>query len=408
VFRSVNKRDNGNLPGEAELTVRIVPNKTLDDWRKQWAGAPVEVAIEERQVADRPALGIQIGQPKPGWNSAVGKQLVIQDGSRLVILSASAADQETWSSFAAQIERALESVRFDSSLPAATATPGVQPTAMSQTGRIVFSARSGNGTYIFSVNPDGSDLRQVSPLPRPGEERHLDDDVACSPDGKHIAYSSWRGNSHWIYAMQVDDPRTESLVASGFGGDTASPAWTPDGLNIVYLDGAQNRFCITNLISNHAPLPLTGPNLGDPALSPDGRRLAYVAYEAGRWQLHVANLDGSDDVNLTAGAGSANQPAWSPDGRQIAFYGILGEGNTYEIYVIDADGANLRQLTSPSDSPYERNNWHPSWSPDGKKIAYYSDWNHNGIWLMNADGSGKARITDPLLDASNPCWLPTR
>ncbi len=297
-------------------------------------------------------------------------------------------------------------VAVEPSPPAAPATPAVQPKAMYQTGRIVFSARSGDGAYIFSIDPDGSDLRQVSPVPRLGEGRHLDDEVACSPHGKRIAYSSWRGNSHWVYAMQVDDPRTESLVASGFGGDTASPAWTPDGLNIVYLDEAQNRFYMTNLMSDHTPLPITGPNLAEAVLSPDGRRLAYVAYQARRWQLHVANLDGSDDVNLTASAESANQPALSPDGRQIAFEGNDGKGNTTEILVMNADGSNLRQLTNPSDSLYERNNWRPVWSPDGKKIAFYSDWNHNGIWMMNADGSEKVRLTDPLLDATNPCWLP--
>jgi hypothetical protein len=84
---------------------------------------PVEVTIEEEQVACRPALRIEIGQPKPGWNSAVSSQLVIQDADRLIVFTAFSNDQETFSSFAAQIERALESVRFDS--PPATPTPPV-------------------------------------------------------------------------------------------------------------------------------------------------------------------------------------------------------------------------------------------------------------------------------------------
>ncbi len=291
----------------------------------------------------------------------------------------------------------------------ATRTPAVQPTATSalsartaQTGRIVFEARTGSGSDIFSMNPDGSDVRQLTH----GPELNLE--PACSPDGTRIAFTAWqRSGTRQLYLIDADGSG-ERQLADG-PGNLAEPAWSPDGQQIAFNSEADKAFYVINADgSGRARLPIAGDNLYSPVWSPDGQRLAYTSYTGKSSDLRVARLDGSGDLNLTGGTGFSFLPAWSPDGRQIAFYGIRGEGNTYEIYVIDADGSNLRQLTSSSDSPYERNNWRPAWSPDGKQIAFYSDFDHNSIWVMNADGTGQVRITDPLLDASNPCWLPTR
>ncbi len=99
-------------------------------------------------------------------------------------------------------------------------------------------------------------------------------------------------------------------------------------------------------------------------------------------------------------------PAWSPDGKRIAFMGGGTNASEYDIWVMDADGTNLVQLT---DSPGP-DGW-PAWSPDGTRIAFssvrddcaYSDTPdcrftgdigpHHDVWIVNADGTGLSRVT---------------
>ena len=106
-------------------------------------------------------------------------------------------------------------------------------------------------------------------------------------------------------------------------------------------------------------------------------------------------------------------PSWSPDGKRIAFISDR-DGHpdrapgwfTSEIYVMDADGGNPQNLTNhPSD---DRS---PSWSPDGTRIVFQSyrdnDRNHNiEIYVINADGSNLQRITNNLAADEDPAWSP--
>jgi Tol biopolymer transport system component len=306
-----------------------------------------------------------------------------------------------------------------SSLPVPTTEAAPAATGLpSQTARIVFEARSDTGADIFSMNPDGSDVSQLTHGPG------LNLGPACSPDGRRIAFSSLRNNSRHLYVMNADGSQERQLT-DGLGNQ-AEPAWSPDGQRIAFNENADdawvdNAFDVINADgSGKARLPVAGDRLYAPAWSPDGQRLAYESAQAGSTDLHVVNLDGSGDTNLTQGTGYANQPAWSPDGKQIAFWGNLSGGNSFEIYVINADaqgrfgsGSAVRRLTYTPDGQASRNHYGSAWSPDGWQIAFHSDQTGaNSIYLMNADGSGLVRLTsgDPLRpgegEAYNPCWLP--
>jgi len=93
-------------------------------------------------------------------------------------------------------------------------------------------------------------------------------------------------------------------------------------------------------------------------------------------------------------------PAWSPAGGPIAF---VARGENDEIYVINADGSNLRRLT--------QNTWewdkHPSWSPDGKQIVFWSnrDTGRRQLWIMNADGSNPRRMLSSAFNDWDPIWV---
>jgi TolB protein len=104
----------------------------------------------------------------------------------------------------------------------------------------------------------------------------------------------------------------------------------------------------------------------DPSLSPDGKRIVYIAFTEGREQLFIMNVDGSGSVQITRDDADHEDPAWSPDGKTIAFVYI--KDGLEIISLMNIDGTGVQQLTPRSVRAI-----HPNWSPDGTKLAYCTD-----------------------------------
>jgi Tol biopolymer transport system component len=109
------------------------------------------------------------------------------------------------------------------------------------------------------------------------------------------------------------------------------------------------------------------------------------------------NADGTNRVKLTRDGDS--HPSWSPDGTKIAF--THRDGND-EIYIIDADGKNAVNLTNHKERDYL-----PSWSPDGKQIIFTSSRDGNDeIYVMDADGKNPVNLTFHRGRDYWPSWSP--
>ena len=137
----------------------------------------------------------------------------------------------------------------------------------------------------------------------------------------------------------------------------------------------------------------------DPAWSHDGSRIAFAA--GGIW---VMNADGTDKVPVYVDGRTGKwtgRPTWSPDGSRIAFDSER-QGN-FEIFVMKADGSNGARLT---DNAAE--DWTPAWSPDGSRIAFSSDREDGDydIYVMNVDGSNVTKLTDDSAGEWSPAWSP--
>ncbi len=144
-------------------------------------------------------------------------------------------------------------------------------------------------------------------------------------------------------------------------------------------------------------------NHADPAISPDGMKLAYCADEFGRWDIFILDLVSGEKSRLTETETYSCSPTWSPDGRWLAFEEILdGKLNLVIRSIIDESTAPVR-LTNNGG-----NNFNPAWSPGGREIAFDTD--RNGrieIWLANLDAPDQrfqpvARADDA--DHTSPAW----
>jgi len=124
-----------------------------------------------------------------------------------------------------------------------------------------------------------------------------------------------------------------------------------------------------------------------PAWSPDGSRLAYVAFEAKKPVIYIQELATARRTVLANFKGSNSAPAWSPDGSQLAI--VLTKDGSSQIYAINADGSGLKRLTRSDAIDTE-----PSWSPDGRYILFTSDRGGSPqIYRMPAYGGEAVRLT---------------
>jgi Tol biopolymer transport system component len=130
-----------------------------------------------------------------------------------------------------------------------------------------------------------------------------------------------------------------------------------------------------------------------PAWSPDGMRLAFASNRGGSYDIYVANADGSA-VRRLSRLGNSFNPAWSPDGRTIVFLSSGRTPENPELYSIRPDGSALRRLTRTAGGVDKLgDDGMPSWSPDGRRIAFTSNRTGDGeVWTMAPTGRNQRSL----------------
>jgi len=172
-----------------------------------------------------------------------------------------------------------------------------------------------------------------------------------------------------------------------------------DGNPEIYVmnaDGSEQK----NL--SHSPAGAIAP-----VWSPDGKKIAFQSVKDGNTEIYVMNADGSEQKNLTNNPAQDKYPSWSPDGKKIAFVSDKEGTNIVPnaIYVMNTDGQDIRRLTYSDIGSFVSS--FPSWSPNGKRIAFHSyrDRNHD-IYVMKADGSEQKNLTNNPAYNDHPFWSP--
>lgn len=186
---------------------------------------------------------------------------------------------------------------------------------------------------------------------------------------------------------------------------------------IAFLASATGCACDTDIVtvdpdgSDRAPVGIEEDYELWPHWSPDGSKILYWGDPAGT-ELRVVDADGTDKVLLTQDmpdAGVPFQAAWSPSGRAVAFaygedHGTVEYDIASAIFVARADGSRRRRITGMRHAALS-----PSWSPDGRRIAYSSDARGgDDIYVVDRNGTDRTRLTDSRkgADGSWPQWSP--
>jgi dipeptidyl aminopeptidase/acylaminoacyl peptidase len=280
-------------------------------------------------------------------------------------------------------------------------------------GRIAFTTFESSADPaagdIWTMSPDGSNKLQA--VFDPGHDAQSD----WSPDGTKIVFRSRHNNQYEVSIVDftvldpaTGRPRVVELPKAPDGTQSSLPAWFPDGTALLYRrtngpETTRSDIWAMNLDgTNRRPVAVLPQDQFYPSYSPDKSKLLFatVAPPSGR---SVQVMDVATGVVTTLFDYSAQSfdsaPAWSPDGRQIAFESNL-DGDM-EIFVMNADGSNVRQITH--NSLWDEG---PAWSPDGTKLAFSrgADDLHLDIWTMNVDGSDAKQLTTYPGRDESPDW----
>ena len=306
--------------------------------------------------------------------------------------------------------------------------------------RIAFTSDRDGNSEIYVINPDGSNVTNLSNNPAAdigpkwspdgrflafdsfggivianlkGEivgkfapEANLANGPSWSPDGKYIAFHSTIDGNFEIYTMSHTGNNINRLTNDPFHDDSC-PEWSPNGelitfashelldagfdLHIMRSDGTDVSDSLGTWGGTAAICPLID-------WSPDGKYLAIISRSL---TIYAREQSSYNQISAECAIG---YPNWSPDGTRIVFAGDECTNNLdrSEIYIINSDGTNLVSLTSNSYGDHR-----PIWSPNGEKIAFVSLRDGNSeIYVMNADGSEQTNLTQNQAADDWPEWQP--
>ena len=220
---------------------------------------------------------------------------------------------------------------------------------------------------VFSMRPDGSQVTRLT------DSKGLSGEPAWSPDGGLIAMEADRGDpahEQGIYVMNADGRDMRRVTAPSAGFQDGKPRFSPNGKQLVFT-----RF--------------RGKDLDEKAA------------------IFTVHLDGTGLHRLTSFAIHADDLDWSPDGKRIVFDGYPNPNAYGDIYVVDANGRHLRNLTH--HPPGKAGSADPVFSPDGKSILFLDNrilggQPHTGLATMKLDGSGERFLSSHNVEHHQADW----
>lgn len=270
-------------------------------------------------------------------------------------------------------------------------------------GRIAFACRREGKSLddICVMNADGSGYRRITS--GISAESYY---PSISPDGRSVIYSSNRTGSFQIFEQDLENGAVIQLTQNM--SEAYAPEISPDGSMVVFavnLDMLSTIWLMERDGSDpHMIFRQEGKDAVDPTWSPDGKTILFAMGTVNSKLLYTIDLAGKNLTLMSNMLFTRGRSDWSADGQIIGAYG--GAAPHWEIFFMNPDGSNLRQMT------YSGRNLAPSFSPDSKWMVYTSYGGDNAnldaceIYIMRVDGSENIQLTDNDICDWQPRWGP--
>lgn len=263
--------------------------------------------------------------------------------------------------------------------------------------RIAFSRDQAGSKEIYTMDYDGEGVRTIT------ANRGLNKFPRWSPDNTKLAFvTNLPGTHRWELWLQ--DLAGGRVVLPAPSNYVSSPAISPDGRRLVYSSRKDTQIdsdlFLADIDGTGARNLTNNPGIDtSPTWSPSGQQIAFISDRSGTPQLWMMGADGTNSRRLVQEGGHCDSPSWSPDGRHILYSWQAPRQWKHDIYILEVASGKIFQLTSGLGS-----NESPSWSPDGRHIAFQSDRSGTQqIFIMNADGKNLKQLTAYGINGS-PAW----
>ncbi len=329
------------------------------------------------------------------------------DGARIYLH----ADDGVWSLGRAGGEKVLV---LKGSFPSATMSPDGQTLA-------VWKTTNDHGRDMGSVwisSPPGAELRAYTPAPFQVNGGYTPVYIRFSPDGRRILAAFPRGSGTEVWLLPFPDGAKAQgqphriFAARMFGADVPELSWMPDSRHFVMaaLSDAHTRNQLWMADSAKETLqPITADegNKSEPAVSPDGTKLAYqlISQQSDIVELPLA---GGPPRPLIATSRSESFPEWSRTGSALVY--VTDRSGHPEIWLRSAQGDWERPLVTQRDFPGSENLGFvtPSFSPDGTRVVYtrHSSKQFGELWLSPSSGGTPVRLNSTDDFAIGASWSP--
>jgi len=289
------------------------------------------------------------------------------------------------------------------------------------------------------IPPDPIEPLHVRPLAGIAPGRN-DSNPVWSPDGSLVAFERSRGDGREIVVVRPDGTVVDTIYHrseeggerafllpgdSGEASYNAGISWSPSGTRFVFMSngGEGNYDLFLRDLGGAATMRLTDhkEKEGHAHWSPAADNLVvFVSGQTGKGDLYLMDVSSRAATRLTPGGDAYLYPKWSPDGKEIA--ATRGSNENHDIYVIGNVAMHGGRETGRALISWSWDDIRPVWSPDGTKIAFYSNYNLEGdpkVWsilVVASDGmdpregeglAAKVAAEDVIPDVeTGPAWMP--
>ena len=254
---------------------------------------------------------------------------------------------------------------------------------------------------LYIMDYDGMNPRRVT------VNNSLNILPAWSPDGRSLAYVSYRQGSPAIFVAQIYEGRSTANITGEKGnGQAFAPSFSPDGTKIAFSStrSGNSEIWVAN-VNGSGQRRLTESPASDtaPCWSPTGQEIAFTSNrQGGQPQIWVMDSEGLNVRRLTSVGGYNDGCSWNPSKQfsEIAYTSRL-EGGEFEVAVIDLATRQVRQLTTGRGSCE-----YPSWAPNGRHLAFAC--NRSGNWQIAVSDRVGSSIQTYATSGNNgqPDWSP--